>query len=174
MLLNAGMSFRIWWVFRNSEDAPQWNETVNEFPAFFAPTVRSHLVTFVISLGNLLDTKKGTISFPNLINLAKRDGRVSPHDLEKAEQQLAKMDPTAKKIQILRHNLFAHLKADADGHDVFNKAGITPNQIKNLILDGLILLNLISREIQEVVYADNFDEVECETRNLLKALGNLR
>ena len=101
MLLNAGMSFRIWWVFRNSEDAPQWNETVNEFPAFFAPTVRSHLVTFVISLGNLLDTKKGTISFPNLINLAKRDGRVSPHDLEKAEQQLAKMDPTAKKIQIL-------------------------------------------------------------------------
>lgn len=173
MLLNAGMSYRIWWVFRNSKDAPIWNDTVNELPAFFAPTVRSHLVTFIISLGILFDTRKEAISFPKLMILAKKDARVSSRALKKAEQKLAKIDLIAKKVLFQRNNLFAHLNANIDRYEVFKHAPITPNQYKNLIRDGLILLNILSREIQGVVYTDDFDEVERETRKLLETLKTI-
>jgi hypothetical protein len=172
-LVYAGYSQRIWWVFRNAEDAPIWVDTLNDATAFFAPTIRAHLVVLIVTLHNIFDGKPGTVNLPQALKLAEKLSRLDTQVIAAARARLDACRRITAGVRLLRHNVFAHRNEKLSVDDAFAKAGLTPDDLRSIIDLGMSVLNDLSQAHERVTYAHNLDDADRDTRGVLKALVDL-
>lgn len=132
VILDANFNHWIWWIYVGP-DRPKYASTLNEYLAFFSNSIRAHFFTLIISLYKLYDTNKATNNFNRLLKLVKNNTSFSQDEIRAIEDRFMRALLIWKKVKILRHNYFAHLKFNVDTESIYKEANITPNEFKELI-----------------------------------------
>ena len=169
-MTSASLHFDIWWVYKEKDSRAKYVDTLNEYLNFFKTSLQAHFLSVVVELYKLFETRKDTINFPRLIRLLKENNLLDPNILKKVEAEKRAMKDLWKKIAILRSELFAHTSIDLSYREAFEKAEITPNNIKELIEKGKGLLNQISEGLDKNTYLFDLEATE----DTVRALEDLR
>lgn len=154
LILRARIFYDIWRFFDGAETRPRIIDTMRAFPEFFRFEPHAHFVSFIVHMAALLEVRSDTINLPRLAKELKSARLISPQDSAEIEALLGKVARTAPKVKILRSNLFAHRSASLSYSEVFKKAGVTPDELRDLTHTALKIANrlLIARGLKDHVF----------------------
>lgn len=171
-VLAAQEHFQVYRSLTNDEYRKAYTDTMNRYLGFFACTISAHFTALLLCLTKVFDDnpRNKRVSFYSVLGTAKAIGHVSENDKRRIEKELESDDLRAmvKKLSILRHNQFAHL-GQMDAAIAFQKVGISPNDIKNIIEKAKVIVNLLARAVDGNSYMFGLD-AEGPTVSLLKHL----
>ena len=172
-IISASFHFDIWWVYKEKDSRARYVDTLNDYFNFFKTSLQAHFLSVVVELYKLFETRKDTINFPRLIKLLNENNLLDPDILKKVEAEKRSLKVLWKKIAILRSELFAHTSIDLSYREVFKKAEITPDNIRDLIDRAKKLLNQISEGLEKNTYI--FDlEATGDTVRVLEDLKSIK
>jgi hypothetical protein len=156
LIKRARIFYDIWWFYEGADTRPALLDTMDEYSEFFRFDSHAHFVAFVVYLAGLLETRSDTVNLRALLQEAKDSGVVAPDEIAKAEAALSWACGLVPKVAILRNNLFSHRSAKLSYKEVFEKASITPNQLRDLTDAGLRVTNILltARGLQERSFHD--------------------
>ena len=169
-IISASFHFDIWWVYKEKDSRARYVDTLNDYFNFFKTSLQAHFLSVVVELYKLFETRKDTINFPRLIKLLNENNLLDPDILKKVEAEKRSLKVLWKKIAILRSELFAHTSIDMSYREVFKKAEITPDNIRDLIDRAKKLLNQISEGLEKNTYIFNLEA----TRDTVRVLEDLK
>ncbi|MCG2706345.1 MAG: hypothetical protein L6254_02205 [Candidatus Omnitrophica bacterium] len=98
----------------------------------------------VVSLYKLFEKRKDTVNFKNIIKDALRLKIINDADIQKLNPTIEKAKTIWIKINQLRSYLFAHRTKELTVEDIYKKANIKPDEIKELTDLSLEILNYIA------------------------------
>ena len=172
-IISASFHFDIWWVYKEKDSRARYVDTLNDYLNFFKTSLQAHFLSVVVELYKLFETRKDTINFPRLIKLLNENNLLDPDILKKVEAEKRSLKVLWKKIAILRSELFAHTSIDLSYREVFKKAEITPDNIRDLIDREKKLLNQISEGFEKNTHI--FDlEATGDTVRILEDLKSIK
>src|SRR5262249_17221579 len=108
---------------------------------FFVFTIHAHFVAFVVQVAGLFETRQNTINLRRLVNEMKADNMLPSKAAAEIDALLSEAEPLAKKVIILRSNLFAHRTAVISYACAFKIANVTADQLCNLTELALKIAN---------------------------------
>src|SRR5687768_4197608 len=121
LVMRARSHYDIWWAYQGPEHNSAWVAALRELPDFFRFDEHAQFVTLVMYLGQLFESRPGTINLP----LAAAHARLAEFPesvVANADSALAKAQPLWKKVVVLRSNLFAHRSEKLSYEAAFKKA----------------------------------------------------
>lgn len=127
LALRARTHLDLWWEYEGADSRPQHVEIMNTFVDFFRFDSHAHFLSAVMYLAQLLETDQGNLNLQRLTALAEASGA---QGASSARQILVGVAHLARKISIVRSNLYAHRSANLDADDVFTKAMITADELR--------------------------------------------
>ena len=140
---SARAFFCTWNALNMAQGEKQYLETMNDYRNvdFFLVSVEGNFRLFFLSLGNMFDKRKDSVS---LHLLHRRLHEANRPDLERElEKVLKRHAPTIASIRKIRNKSIAHMdKGSMEA--VFGSVAITPNQIEAVIYEVCDVLNRIS------------------------------
>jgi len=136
----ARVYFDLWWICEGYETRSKNLQAMNRYPEFFRFDSHAHEMTYIMYLCQIFENNSKTLNITNVIKQAKAQ-KLSEGQITNAEQALCEAKPIYKKLLIIRHNLFAHRNISLSYKSAFEKANITPNEIRNLTELGLKAVN---------------------------------
>lgn len=172
IITSASLHYDIWWVYKEKDSRAKYVDILNEYPDFFKTSLQAHFLSVVVELYKLFETRKDTINFPGLIKLLNENNLLAPDILKQIDAEKRSLKVLWKKIAILRSELFTHTSIDLSYSEVFKKAGITPNNIRELIERSKRFLNQISEGLERNTYIFDFEATE-DTVRVLEDLKNI-
>ncbi len=172
-LLEAGLSYDIWWELSNREARTEHLDDLNQYTIFFQSTIHAHFLTAVITLYRLFENRRDTINLPNLFQQVREKKLVAPEVENKLESAAEEIRENWTKICILRSNVFGHRSRKLSIEESYKRAGITPDQIKNLIKHMQDAMNIVSGEVLELEHSFELNPAE-EVKRLLDDIATLR
>ena len=160
----ACASYHTWWELQRALGDADLNRTINNYhyvDFFRVATVSSFRVS-IVSLGAIYDTKRGPICFKYLIKHSKLA------DVDKGNLQKVCHDyrHTIKGVREIRSRTIAH-NDPKSVENVFRAAGISHNQIKELIDATREVVNNIATQPEF-----GFNPISDGSRNV-RAVANL-
>lgn len=151
----ASLSHEVWWVCMEGESQKKYAKLINRYSLFFQTSTHAHFVALVITLHRLYENNPKTVNVPHLVKLIKQ---CRPFSLE-AEKLISDLlfttEPYVNKIAILRNNVFGHSSARLTSREAFARAGLSPNQVKQLLDTSKSLLNEITHHWNGSFHAFN-------------------
>jgi hypothetical protein len=151
----AGLNYEIWWTYKEEESRKKYAATMNRYSLFFQSSLHAHFVALIVALYGLYENNPHTVNIPALLRLIK-DKHPFSAETEAAVLELSeKAQRSFSKVAILRNNAFGHHSAKLSTQEVFAKAGISPNDIKELIDTTKQLLNEITHDWNKSFHAFN-------------------
>ncbi len=139
-IMAADCQFKIWWIFWNSEDRAEYAEAMDETVLYFRAAISAHFLAAIVALYGLYETHRDTFNIPDAIKQAPQIVQTAVQSKRHAANLLW------IKISIIRNECLAHVSSNFSTFDVFKKAGLCPNDLKQLID--------LSRDIvNEIAYA---------------------
>lgn len=140
--VRARVFLDIWWIYDGKPSREKHLETMNRFSEFYRFEPHAHFVAMVMYLSQLFESRDKTLNLPSLLENARSIGI-----LKSAGDQgfliLDSVKPLISKVTILRSNLFAHRNAKLSYEEVFDKAKVTPDQLRELSKAALRIANLL-------------------------------
>ena len=118
----AGRTFthaRLWWSIAGVPGRARHRDVIDEYWEMLRFTENAHLISFIVGVHALHHERAGTVNFHSL---SKELGGAASNAIT------AGMD-VHKKIEILRHQAFAHKTDKRTYDDVFVTAGIAGDEI---------------------------------------------
>jgi AbiU2 len=143
LIVRSRIFFEIWFYFEGKDTRPAIIDTMQRFSEFFRYDSEAHFVSFIIHIAALFDKPRNTISLPHLVREARRS--IGMADAREIDALLDQATPLANKVTILRNEVFAHRSADTSYDDVFQKAAVTANELRDLTDLSLKILNRLAR-----------------------------
>jgi hypothetical protein len=162
----ASLNYDVWWVYKSEKYRPVYAETMNQYLSFFETSIHAHFVALLIALYPIYETRKDTFNIPQLLKTLEKEGQIPFNVLTKANAIYAKVKPLWVKVGVLRNNVFGHRSDSEAIEEIFKAAGITPNELKELIELTKHLLNTISRALDGSVHAFNLAATDATVRML--------
>jgi hypothetical protein len=144
LTMRAYIFHQIWWIYEGVDTKPKFDAAYHDFSEFLRFDCHAQWVSMIMYLSLLFEARRDTVNLRALIQEAATAG-VPAAQIDTATQILKQADHLAKKVAILRSNLFAHRSAELSYEDAFRKAEITPNQLRELAEASLRALNVISK-----------------------------
>jgi len=141
---DARSNYEIWWIYISKEGRKSYLKIYRHFKEFFETTGYAHISMITVSLYKLFETIDDTVNFKNIIKQAQELGIITDVDLETLKPTLDKAKNIWIKVNQLRSYLFAHRVKDLTVEEIYDKAKITPNQIRDLTDLSLEILNFIA------------------------------
>lgn len=132
-ILAASFSFDIWFFLREKGNIKRYSNVMRFYPLFFNSTRVAHFISIFIHLYRLLETRKDTISFPNLVKMTLDKSLLGKVKIEKLKDSIKKIKPFWVNISNIRSYTIVHINKDIDSNQLFNNFRITPNEIKDFI-----------------------------------------
>lgn len=169
----AGLNYEIWWTYKEKESRKMHVSAMNEYTVFFQTSIHAHFVALLVALYRLYETRTDTVNIPGLIKLLKDHNGISSDTLDKVETMYDEVKPLWIKVSVLRNSAFGHLSNKFSISEVFIKAGVTPDELRDVIEKTKELLNEITHEWDKSIHAFNLGGVE-DTNRLLEDLRELR
>jgi hypothetical protein len=172
-ITSASLHFDIWWVYKEKDSRAKYVDILNEYLNFFQTSLQAHFLSAVVELYKLFETRNDTISFPRLIKLLNDNSLLDLEVQEKMEGEIKSLKVLWKKVAVLRSELFAHTSIDLSYREVFKKAEISPNNMRDLIERSKKLLNQISKGLERNTYIFNI-KATGDTIRVLEDLMSIR
>jgi hypothetical protein len=153
LAVRARAFYELWRAHQSDAMPERQRYTYDFYSQYFVFNSHAHLVALIVHIGMLYDVDRQTIGLKNLIEEIRKQSIASPKIAE-AESLFQQMYPFARKIMVLRGNVFAHRSATLSYKDAFKKAAITPNQIGDLIDGSLQISNklLVALDMEEQIF----------------------
>ena len=105
---------------------------MDKFSEFFIFDSHAHFVAFVVHIAALYKELSNTVNLPQLAKEMKKKFLISNQDADEVHELLSTAEPLVKKVTILRNNLFAHRNNALSYADIFKKADVTPDELREL------------------------------------------
>ncbi len=172
-LVAASEHYNIWYIYKNDKDRPKYANVMNRYLSFFRASISAHFTAMLLTLSKVLDknTRNNRISVYSLIAFAKENNIIESTKMEEIEKNLSVSDKAYEKLQVLRNNVFAHL-GKIDSTEAFKKAGISPNDLRDLIDQSIDILRKIYYACDQNDFAFDYYSKE-DTYSLLDSLMNM-
>lgn len=151
LVVRTRIFYDIWWLYEGADTRPSIIDTINEYSEFFRFDQHAHFVSFIVHLAGLFENRGDTINLPRLVQEFGASCLVSAETIAEAEKLLSLVDALPPKVAILRNNLFGHRSASLSYADAFEKAAVSPNELRDLTDTALQIANhlLTARELKE-------------------------
>jgi len=169
----AVLNYDIWWVYKSERTRPKYVEVMNRYHLFFSTSIHSHFVALIVALYRLYEKRRDTYNIPRLTDLLEKEGRVSAAALASIRAKSARALPLWKKVSVVRNKAFGHRSIAHTDEEVFREAGVSPNELKELLEVSKTLLNEITQERDDTVHAWNLSGTQ-DTERVLTDLGAKR
>jgi hypothetical protein len=166
----AGLNYEAWWVFRGSETRPKYVDVMNRYRLYFHAAIGAHFVALLMALYRLYETRPDTHNIPQFLTRLEEEGALKPEDLASLRAQYAAAKPLWVKVSILRNNVYGHRALDLDIEEAFEKAGIVPNDFRDLVTQTKALLNDLTLKLRDSTHAFNLSA----TRDTVRLLEDLK
>lgn len=165
--------FHTWNALNMARGDARLRATMNDYRHvdFFITSMEGNFRLFFLSLGKLFDKYSDTVSI-GLLTEKLRDGGFAEITQE-IEEVISNHDGTIAKIRLVRNKVVAHNDL-ASTNEVFENAGITPNQVETLIDTLCGILNSIGKRVGFPDRISEGERNERAVRNLLKTLHDSR
>ena len=165
----ASLNYDVWWVLRGKETRPKYVDVMNKYNLYFQAAIGAHFAALVLALYRLYETRRDTHNIPEFLAGLKKDAVLKIEDLESLHAQYAIAKPLWVKVSILRNNVYGHRALDLDIENAYEKAGVTPNDFRDLVAQTKALLNNLTSKLRDSQHAFNLSATR-DTVNLLDAL----
>ncbi len=154
-VITASSNYEIWWVYIGGETRRLYIDDMNDYVDFFRSSIHAHFVATVIALYRLYESRNDTYNIPRFLYHCREKKLLDDTVIKNFEIEVRSVKPIWKKVNILRNKAFAHRTQELSLDDVFSEAGITPNQIRDLIENSKFFLNKLSTELGLETHAFN-------------------
>ncbi len=166
----AVLNYDIWWVYKSDRTRPQYIDTMNRYRIFFTTSIHAHFVALIVALYRLYEKRRDTHNIPGLIELVEKEGLLSATALASVRAKSDGARPLWNKVAVVRNKAFGHRSAAHTDEDVFREAGVSPNDLKQLLDISKTLLNELTQERSNNVHAWNLSGTH-DVERLLTDLG---
>jgi len=163
----------IWWIYKNRDTRQQYIDVMNAYLGFFQTSIHAHFVAMIIALYRLYETRRDTISFPQLLRLLEFNQSLSSDAQVQIERLMQEAKPIWIKIGTIRSAVFAHLSNEREIGESFTKADLKYRHVKDLIELSKTIINTITRDYSRSTEAFNLS-AESDTITLLTDLSGIR
>lgn len=167
--ISAGLNYEIWWLLKSRDTRPKYIQVMNEYVGYFRVAIQAHFVAMLIALYRIFETRKETHNFPRLLDRLEADTVLSADVIIALRSKYALLKPLWVKVSILRNEAFGHRTLELDTEAVFVKAGITGDELKQLVEQTQELLNELTLALRESTRAFNLSATK-DTVRMLEAL----
>jgi hypothetical protein len=142
------------WIYLEGPHKPQIIDTMERYYEFVRFDTHAHFVAFIVHIAALFEKRKDTINLWRLTEEMKGTGLISVQDAVEVDALLSRAKSLASKAAILRNNLFAHRSATLSYSEAFEKAEVTPEQLRDMTDMALKIANrlLIVRGLNDHLF----------------------
>ena len=147
---------------------------MRRFNLFFQTSEYAHFVTLLVGLYRLYETRIDTYNIPTFLKRIREYGHLPESSVSEAEEiYLNQAKPLWIKVSILRNEAYGHRSSTSTMAEIFRKAGVSPNQLHELMEVTKKLLNTLSHAWDNSTHAFNLGSKEATIRMLesLKSEG---
>lgn len=170
-ITHANLNYEIWWVLFGKDTDDDLIKVLNKYKRLQLTLKRSYMTTLFVDLYKLYETKDNRHCIPSLIKKIEKDNLIDTTSLDSIKSLYAhKAKPIWVKVSILRNNVYAHSSSSLKIEDAFERAKLSPNDLKDLLDYSKEILNSISKTIFKETHVFNLGSKR-EMLNLLKHLN---
>ena len=168
------MYFHTWWGLVNRA-LPEHASTINDwtYVDFFHAANSGFLDLVFVSLSKLFDRTRSrdqeALGFHRFREALEQQGLVEEAQL--IERRLSPKEDLVSRIRSIRNRTISHNEAALTREAVFDRYGITPDEIRELIHDICDVLNEVGRRID---YQGGIPDGERSERAVIALLDTLR
>ncbi len=166
----AGLNYEIWWVLKSSHTRPKYIDVMNRYIGYFRVAIHAHFVATLIALYRIYETREDTHNFPTLLDRLESDGALGGNVLTSLRAQYRELKPLWVKVSILRNEGFGHRSLERGTEEVFAKADVTGNELKELVERTKSMLNELTGALRDSMHAFNLNA----TRDTIRMLDDLK
>jgi len=172
-MIGAGLSYDVWRVYTNPPERKEYRATMNRYALFFAISIHAHFVAMLVALYRVYETRDDTYNIPTLLRHVRREKILPESVIDKLDEKYKTVKPLWVKVGILRNEAFAHKTVEANSDEIFKKANVTPDQVRELIKATKDLLNEFSQAWKRDTHAFNLNATN-DTIALLQDLKSIK
>jgi hypothetical protein len=169
----AALNHQIWWVYKSKETRPRFIDAMNRYPLFFQTSIHAHFVALLVALYRLYETRSDTVNIPTLLKQLRISKKLPDEVLDDLDEIYKEAKPLWLKVNLLRNNVFGHRTRAHTAEEIFKQAGISPNELRDLVKVTKKLLNRLTKAWDRSTHAFNLDATDDLTR-LLSDLSKSR
>jgi len=149
----------------------QHRDWENDSPALQSYLARASLLTLVIELYKVLETRTDTHNFYQLVEYAHQEGIISDPDTWRDIIENT-LKPTWAKIKSLRHKFYAHLDDKKSPKQLILEANFVPNDFRVLLDDYDSFLRKMAQCLRQkpTPISVKEDSIRAELKTILEAL----
>ena len=168
------MYFHTWWGLVNRA-LPEYHSTINDwaYVDFFHAANSGFLDLVFVSLSKLFD--RTNPKHPEVLGFKKFQEALNEHgfteEAQLVKQRLEPREDVIKRIHGIRNKAIGHNEAALTREAVFDRFGITPDEIRELIHEICDVLNEVGRRID---YPTGISDGERSERAVIALLETLR
>lgn len=152
----AGLNYEIWWTYKSKDTRPGYVDVMNKYALFFQTSIHAHFVALLVALYRLYETRDDTFNIPSLLKMLRDESRLPDATIDFLEDIYRnEARPLWIKVNILRNKAFGHRSATHTVEEVFKEAGVTPNELRDLLEVTKKLLNKLTYSCSKCVHAFN-------------------
>lgn len=166
----AGLNYEIWWVLKSSDTRPKYIAVMNRYHGYFMVAIHAHFVAMLLALYRIYETRDDTHNFPTLLDRLEADAALDAVVVDSLRAQHKALKPLWVKVSILRNDVFGHRSLKLDTDAAFAKAGVTGNELKDLVERTKAMLNELTGALRDSMHAFNLSA----TRDTLRMLDDLK
>lgn len=141
-LTEANVSFDLWEGLREGRSDRETVKAMQPYAAFFTGTENALFDSFIVLLYALYETRKDTVSFNSL--LQSLEGNAPEATLNNFRDRVKGLKRIWVKIGVLRNEAVGHQSLSSHPSQVFEKAAISPLQIREFLEESQRLLKDIA------------------------------
>ena len=162
--------YEIWWSLVDRDSKEAFSPVCEQYDEFFPTAIHSFLLSITVITYQLFETRRDTISINSLLEPLQNShsGLVS-----QIKSEIDQQKPTIVKIFSLRNNVYAHRSNASVPEDVFKKVGVTPNQLRDVVVLAQRCVALIADAVGERAEHDFLEEIKLRSSWANEDLANL-
>lgn len=168
--ITASLNYEIWWAFKSTNTRPKYINVLNCYIGYFRVAIHAHFVAVLIALYRIYETRDDTHNFPKLLDRLEHEGTLSADVVTSLRSQYKDLKPLWVKVSILRNEGFGHRSLELESDAVFAKAGVTGNELKELVERTKSILNELTGALRDSMHAFNLNA----TRDTIRMLDALK
>ena len=165
----ANAHFQTWWALRNLA-LPKYLNAMNnlEYVDFFHVSNSGHYKLIFISLSKIYDIDPRTSGIRSLKKELRKVGNIKM--AEHVEKELDPCTALVTKLSNIRNQTIGHNQISLERKEAYNRNGVTPDEIKELIDKTCTVINVVARDIGISNTIGDSDRFEKATLKLLEVL----
>jgi hypothetical protein len=144
-VIAASLNYEVWWTYKSEDTRPKFVDAMNDYTVFFQTSIHAHFVALLVALYRLYETREDTFNIPSLLCLLRSNSTLDGVTLDRLDAMHAAIRPLWIKVNILRNKAFGHRTRAHTVAEVFQEACVTPDELRDLVVNTMELLNALTR-----------------------------